>query len=238
MRNYNEASINSVETAGMVDGPGIRTVIFFNSCTLRCIYCHNPETWCLGENNTNVDKLFSKIVRNKPYFKNGGGVTFSGGEPLIHTEFIINLTKKLKEENIHTALDTAGINHTNDQILELIGLVILDIKHVTKEGYKNITGMDKLEEQDSFIEKLNKYNKKVWLRQVIVPGITDSIDYITKLNSYIKKINNVEKIEFIPYHSYGKEKYNKLNINYPLEHTKDMDKEKCDKLFKEFNQLG
>ncbi len=237
MRNFNEASINSIESAGMLDGPGIRTVVFFNACSLRCLYCHNPETWCLGPNNTTTEKLFQRIKRNKSYFKNGGGVTFSGGEPLLHTEFIINLSKMLKEENIHIALDTAGINHTNDEIFKYIDLVILDIKHITKEGYKQLAGVDKFDESLSFIKKLNEFNKKIWIRQVIVPGYTDSLEYIKGLKKFVNKINNIEKIEFIPYHKYGESKYEKLNIEYPLKGLQDMSHTKCNTLFEEFNKI-
>lgn len=227
-----KCSINSIETFGLADGPGIRTVIFFNGCNLRCKYCHNPEMWNISDGNYNKDEIIKKILRCKSYFRNNGGVTFSGGEPLLHSEFIIEMIKELKENSIHVALDTAGYS-TNYKVLDYIDLVILDIKHTDKLGFKNLTGGN-IDIVDKFILELNKRNIKVWIRQVIIPDITDSIEYIISLNDYIKKINNVEKIEFLPFHYLGKEKYEVLNIPYPFKDKEEMDKDKCDYLYKLF----
>lgn len=233
-----KGSIDSIETFGLVDGPGIRTVVFLNGCKLRCKYCHNPEMWKKKENNYTPEELAKKIIRNKPYFKrNNGGVTFSGGEPLLQSDFIIEVCKILKKENIHIALDTAGVGNGNyNEILSYIDLVILDIKHTTKEGYLNITSHT-IDDSLEFIDNLNKSGKDVYIRQVIVPGIMDNIDYLKSLKEFIKKIKNIKKIEFLPYHSMGKEKYHKLGIKYPYENLKDMDKDKCNELYKEFLQL-
>ena len=169
-----KGSVNSIETMGLVDGPGIRTVVFLNSCFLRCKYCHNPETWKMGNKNMTVDELVQKVLRNKPYFKNGGGVTFSGGEPLLQDEFLLECCKRLKEEGIHIAIDTAGYTLNNpEEILKYVDLVLLDIKHTSKEGFKALTGGNK-DIQDNFIKILNKSHKKVWIRQVIVPGAMDN----------------------------------------------------------------
>ena len=136
------ASIDSIETFGLVDGPGIRTVIFFNSCKLRCLYCHNPEMWTMKDDNYSVDEIFNKIMRSKPYFGKTGGVTFSGGEPLLQSDFIIELCKKLKGEGINTCLDTAGVGNGNyDEILKYIDIVLLDIKQTDPDKYKYLTGM-------------------------------------------------------------------------------------------------
>ena len=227
-------SVNSIETMGLLDGPGIRTVVFLNGCHLRCIYCHNPEMWTKKGENYTPKELTDKIIRNKPYFKNGGGVTFSGGEPLLQSKFIIECSKILKKENIHIAIDTAGVGNGNyEEILKYVDLVIIDIKHTDKKGYKLITQRN-MEEIDKFIDALNKSNKKVWIRQVIVQNINDNEKYIDSLVDYLKKIKNIEKIDFLPYHRLGREKYLKLNIPYPCENKKDMDKEKCDKLYKLF----
>lgn len=229
-----KGSVNSIETMGLVDGPGIRTVVFFNSCLLRCKYCHNPETWKMGNKNMTVEELVGKVLRNKPYFKNNGGVTFSGGEPLLQDEFLLECCKRLKEENIHIAIDTAGYTPNNvDEILKYVDLVLLDIKHTTKDGFKALTGGNK-DIQDKFIEHLNKSDKKVWIRQVIVPGIMDNNEYLESLVKTIKNIRNVERIDFLPYHKLGREKYLKLGIPYPYENKPEMDKEKCKKLFKYF----
>ena len=136
-------SVDSIETLGLLDGPGIRTVVFLNGCKLRCKFCHNPEMFTKKENNYTPEKLVKKILRNKPYFKNGGGVTFSGGEPLLQSDFIIECAKLLKKENINVALDTAGVgNGDYKELLKYIDLVLLDIKHTDKNGYKKITGME------------------------------------------------------------------------------------------------
>ena len=227
-----KASIDSIETMGLVDGPGIRVVVFFNGCKLRCKYCHNPETWVRGKDNMTVDEVYNKIMRCEPYFRNNGGVTFSGGEPLLHNEFIIELSKKLKENNIHICLDTAGVGNGNyDELLSYIDIVLLDIKHTTKEGYKYITGRD-IKYQEEFINTLNRLNKKVWIRQVVVPTITDSLEYMLSLKEYLHKINNIERIDLLPYHTMAIDKYKALKIKYPLEGIPPMDKDKLKDLYK------
>ena len=156
-----KASIDSIETFGLVDGPGIRCVIFFNGCMLRCKYCHNPEMWKKQEENYTVDEVFQKIMRCKAYFRETGGVTFSGGEPLLHAPFIVELCKKLKAEGIHTCLDTAGVGLGNyEELLQYIDLVLLDVKHTNRDGYKDITGCE-LEEVEHFIDACNKLEKKI-----------------------------------------------------------------------------
>lgn len=232
-------SVASIETFSVVDGPGIRTVVFFNQCHLRCIYCHNPEMWEKGINNITEDELVNKILRNKDYFGESGGVTFSGGEPLLHSKFLINVCKKLKEYNIHIALDTAGVGDNYIELLNYIDLIIFDIKHTTIEGYKKVTKFlpDKSLE---FIDVANKLNKKFWIRQVIVPTIMDNKEYIKSLNDYIKehfKIENILKIEFLPYHKLGREKYIKLGIPYPCLNIPEMNKDECDKLYNKFMEL-
>jgi len=133
-------SIDSIETFGLVDGPGIRTVVFLNGCSLRCKFCHNPETWQLKDLNYTSNEIVKKVLRSKPYFKKSGGVTFSGGEPLLQYDFLVETCKQLKKENIHIAIDTAGIGHGDyKELLSTIDMVILDIKHITDAGYKSIT---------------------------------------------------------------------------------------------------
>lgn len=232
-----KASIETIETLGLVDGPGIRTVLFFSGCKLRCKYCHNPELWNMKNQDKTIDEVVNKAKRYKPYYKNMGGVTLSGGEPLLHGDFIIELSKKLKEENINIALDTSGVGNGNYiNILENIDIVLLDIKHVTREGYKEITGND-IDESLKFITELNKLNKRVWIRQVIVPGITDNIEYIKLLKQFLKQVKNIEKIEFLPYHKLGDKKYIELQINNPYQDKKEMDIDNCRKLFEEFTNL-
>ena len=229
-----KASIDSIETFGLVDGPGIRFVIFFNGCKLRCKYCHNPEMWTKKENNYTPEELVKKIKRCQPYFQENGGVTFSGGEPLLHSDFIIETAKLLKKENIHIALDTSGVGNGNyEELLQYIDLVLLDIKHTNPERYKEITGIE-MKEVEKFIEVMNKMNKKVWIRQVIVPGIMDNEEYIDSLVEYLKHIKNIERVDFLPFHRLGREKYLSLGIPYPYEDKAEMDKEKCKQLYKLF----
>ena len=231
-----KASIDSIETFGLVDGPGIRTVIFLNKCNLRCKFCHNPETWVMKNENYTSEQIIDRVLRNKPYYKNNGGVTFSGGEPLLQYEFLLETCKKLKQENIHIAIDTAGIgNGDYQELLQTIDLVLLDIKHITKEGYIDITQTDNIDKFNDFVEQLNKTNVEVWIRQVIIPDVNDNIEYMNTLATYIKtNIKNVTKIEFLPFHTLGNEKYEKLGIKNPYKDKKDMDKDKCNELYNHF----
>ena len=231
-----KASIDSIETFGLVDGPGIRTVIFLNKCNLRCKFCHNPETWVMKNENYTSEQIIDRVLRNKPYYKNNGGVTFSGGEPLLQYEFLLETCKKLKQENIHIAIDTAGVgNGDYQELLQTIDLVLLDIKHITKEGYIDITQTDNIDKFNDFVEQLNKTNVEVWIRQVIIPDVNDNIEYMNALATYIKtNIKNVTKIEFLPFHTLGNEKYEKLGIKNPYKDKKNMDKDKCNELYNHF----
>ena len=233
MKKY-KGAVDSIESFGLVDGPGIRTVIFLSGCKLRCKYCHNPEMQIMAKPNMSVDYVVDRVLRNKPYFKNNGGVTFSGGEPLLQVDFLIEVCKKLKKENIHIALDTAGVGVGRySEILELVDLVLFDVKHTNKDGYLSLTGF--LEDESlKFIDELNKSGKKVWIRQVIIPTINDNSEYLDSLCKYLEKIKNIEKIEFLPFHHLGFEKYKKLGIKNYFENIEEMDKEKCDKLYLEF----
>lgn len=228
-----KGSIDSVETMGLVDGPGIRYVVFLQGCKLRCLFCHNPETWKMEEKNmTTAEELIDKIKRYKNYFGKEGGVTFSGGDPLCQPEFLLECLKKCKQEGIHTCLDTSGVGCNKElypEILSYTDLVILDIKAVTPEAYKKMTGYP-MKDFSEFLELCQKLEKKLWLRQVIVPGINDTEEYILELKKYIKNIKNVERVELLPYHLYGVEKYKKLGISYRLDGVPAMKKEDLDKL--------
>jgi pyruvate formate lyase activating enzyme len=230
-------SVESIESMGLVDGPGIRTVIFLNGCMLRCKYCHNPEMWNIKDKNMTEEEIIKKILRNKPYFKNNGGVTFSGGEPLLQLHELTHLCKKLKELGIHICLDTSGVGMGNyEELLSYIDIVLLDIKHTESSQYKSITGIEK-KEVENFIDACNKCNKSIWIRQVIIPNVNDNYEYMDSLYDYLKHIKNSEKIEFLPFHRLGREKYIKLGITYPYEDKNDMDKEKCNQLLKYLKEL-
>ena len=232
-----KGKIHSVESMGLVDGPGIRVVVFMQGCTLRCLYCHNPETWTLDGNKDALDftpeELVNKISRFRSYFeKSGGGVTFSGGDPLKQPEFLKETLKLCKEAGIHTTLDTSGVGFGDyEEILKYTDLVLYDVKHLTREGYKDMTGIE-IDETQKFLEACKKMGTKMWIRQVVVPGKTDSEEYIRELGKFIKTLDNVEKVELLPYHLLGVNKYETLGIKYRLEGLEAMDKEACKALYK------
>ena len=232
-----KGKIHSVESMGLVDGPGIRVVVFMQGCTLRCLYCHNPDTWTLDGNKDALDftpeELVNKISRFRSYFeKSGGGVTFSGGDPLKQPEFLNETLKLCKEAGIHTTLDTSGVGFGDyEEILKYTDLVLYDVKHLTREGYKDMTGIE-IDETQKFLEACKKMGTKMWIRQVVVPGKTDSEEYIRELGKFIKTLDNVEKVELLPYHLLGVNKYETLGIKYRLEGLEAMDKEACKALYK------
>ena len=232
-----KGKIHSVESMGLVDGPGIRVVVFMQGCTLRCLYCHNPDTWTLDGNKDALDftpeELVNKISRFRSYFeKSGGGVTFSGGDPLKQPEFLKETLKLCKEAGIHTTLDTSGVGFGDyEEILKYTDLVLYDVKHLTREGYKDMTGIE-IDETQKFLEACKKMGTKMWIRQVVVPGKTDSKEYIRELGKFIKTLDNVEKVELLPYHLLGVNKYETLGIKYRLEGLEAMDKEACKALYK------
>lgn len=229
-----EGKITNIETMGLVDGPGMRLVLFLAGCNLRCLYCHNPETWTDNENNRKItpEEVLKMFNKYKVYYGETGGVTFSGGEPLIQNEFVLECVKLLKKNGIHVALDTAGgVEDKYDEILDLVDLVILDIKAVKEDEYKYITGQT-MDNFNMFLKSLIEKNKKLWLRQVIVPGINDDEAHVLLLKNFASKLKNVERIELLPYHTMGIKKYNELQIKYRLEGVPAMDREKCKNLEK------
>lgn len=230
--------IHSIETMGLVDGPGIRVVIFMQGCPLRCLFCHNPDTWKKSENYLTTSKEIVDTVRKyRSYIEDNGGITLSGGEPLYQSEFTLDILKMCKKAGIHTCLDTSGVGYDKkylEDILKYTDLIILDIKAIDEDNYKKMTGKS-MEEFNYFLNKVQKLQKKLWLRQVIVPTINDDIDYIRRLKKYISKIRNVEKVELLPYHTMGVDKYKKLNLKYRLDNIEAMDKEKCSELEKLLN---
>ena len=224
--------INSIETMGLVDGPGIRFVSFFQGCKLRCLYCHNPETWALDGQSEEIEaqELVKKIERYKNYYGADGGAPFSGGAPLLQPEFLLECLKLCKEKGINTAIDTAGVGFGDyDEILKNCDLVILDVKAVDGEEYKKLVGQD-IKFFNQFLEAVQKNGNRLWLRQVIVPGINDDEAHVLKLKKFAKKLKNVEKIELLPYKTIGVHKYQDFKIQYRLEGVPDMDEEKCQKL--------
>lgn len=233
MKAFKEGYIHSIETMGLVDGPGIRIVIFMQGCPLRCIFCHNPDTWTpISSTKKTSKEIVDQIRKYRPFIEKDGGVTFSGGEPLFQSEFLLECLKLCKKAGINTCLDTSGCGYDKkylDEILKYTDLVILDIKAITTDGYKKITG-NKMDMFNYFKDKVKEHKNKLWLRQVIIPSINDNETYIKDLKNYISQFDNVEKVELLPYHDMGVSKYKKLGIKYKLLDTPPMDKEKCMKL--------
>ncbi len=231
-------SIAKIESFSCVDGPGIRTVIFFNNCPLKCKFCHNPEMQHeINKIDINYRNLIKLILNNKPYYKNNGGVTFSGGEPLLSSKQLYKLAKKLKKENINIVLDTSGyVDNVDLKLLKLFDYILFDIKSIYPNKFKYITGGN-INVIDNFINELNKINAKVIIRVVIIPGINDSNKYMLDLKKYISKIKNVIKIDFLPFHTLGFSKYQDSGIDNPFINMKAMDKRKCSKLYEYFSNI-
>ncbi len=218
--------IHSFFAGGTVDGPGIRFVIFMKGCPLRCLYCHNPDTWSSeGALVYECDDVVSQALKYKGYFNNGGGVTVSGGEPLLQIDFVIELFKKLKKYKVHTALDTSGIIFDKDnkellakfdELIKYTDLVLLDIKHINNDEHIKLTTKSNKNVLD-FAKYLSDNNINVWIRHVLVPSITLNDEYLIELKKFIDTLDNVSKIEVLPYHTMGIVKYKNLGIEYPLE---------------------
>ena len=228
--------VHSIETFGTVDGPGIRFVLFLQGCHLQCKYCHNRDTWDLkGGEPKSLDDIFEKIKRYKNYMMlSGGGVTVTGGEPLLQVKFLIELFKKLKEEGIHTCIDTSGIVAITDDIKELLkytDLVLLDIKHFDDEKCKKLVGVSNKRELE-FAQYLSENNIKIWIRQVLVPGYTDDEEDLKRLKKFIKSLKTVENVQILPYHSMGKFKWEKLGNKYELEDVRDANQDDVDRVKK------
>ena len=226
-------NIASFETMGLVDGPGVRFVVFMQGCPLRCAYCHNPEMWNFNESKTKMtpEELVKKIKRYKVYFKEEGGVTISGGEPLLQAEFVKEVFKLCKQENINTCLDTSGCGDNYEELLDYCDLVLLDVKELNPKKYKSLVGKE-IDKFSKFLKVCQEKNKKMWLRQVIVPGYNDTKENVLALKDFADKLHNIEKIELLPYHNMAIKKYKELKIPYRLENVPQMNKKKCKDLEK------
>lgn len=228
-----KGKIVEFETMGLVDGPGMRLVVFMAGCALRCVYCHNPESWHVGSKYIEVssEDVLNQYKKYASYYGESGGVTFSGGEPLLQSKFVLETIKLLKQNNIHVAIDTAGYADDYEEILDLVDLVILDIKSTEADEYQKITDA-KIDKFNNFLNSCVRKNKKLWFRQVIVPGINDDEEHVKKLAKFANSIPNVENIELLPYHTMGVHKYKELCLEYKLDGVPNMDAEKCKELEK------
>lgn len=233
--------IHSIETCGTVDGPGIRFLIFTQGCPMRCQYCHNPDTWKLSDGKEmDTNQLFEEIKKYKSYMKfSGGGLTITGGEPLLQPDFVLDLFKKCRAEGIHTALDTSGYVNLElvKEVLEYTDLVLLDIKSFNPEVFKNLTKVE-LSPTLKFASYLKEKKIPMWLRHVIVPGLTDNWTDLEGLAKYLSNFDNIDQIEILPFHKMGEYKWENLGYDYKLKDTLEPSDdliEKIIKLFKSYN---
>ena len=220
--------IHSKESFGTVDGPGIRYVLFMQGCPMRCKYCHNPDTWDIkAGTEISAKEVIDEYLRNKSFYSKGG-ITVTGGEPLLQVEFLTELFTLAKERNIHTCIDTSGItfNRENkaymeklDRLLSLTDMVMLDIKHIDSKEHKDLTGHDNTAVLE-FAKYLDSLNISIWVRHIIIPGITDNKDELEKLGEFIGKLKNLHALDVLPYHTMGVHKYEELGIEYPLKDVK------------------
>lgn len=225
--------IHSYETLGAADGPGLRFVLFTQGCNLRCKYCHNPDSWqkCPVEKATDkgfrvvsASEIAREALKYKNYYGRRGGITVSGGEPLLQTEFVTELFKIMKENGVNTAIDTSGLEYSEDdekfdELLRFTDLVLLDVKHIDSDKCKALTGRGN-ENFFKFARRLESEKIPAWIRQVLVPDYTDDEKDLIKTREFIQTLSNVEKVEILPYHTLGKSKYEKLGIPYSLEGVK------------------
>jgi pyruvate formate lyase activating enzyme len=217
--------VHSLETFGTHEGPGIRLVVFLQGCHFRCLYCHNPDTWALdGGKEYTIDDILKKAIDEKPYFGNKGGITVSGGEPLIQREEVLKLFKQAHENNINTALDTNGsiLDEKTKHLLEETDLVLLDIKQIDDAAHKKLTGVSNYVPLQ-FADYLESIRKKFWVRYVLVPGYTSQKRFITNLGKRLSQYKSLERVEILPYHTYGAYKYKELGLDYALSKVKPPD---------------
>lgn len=216
--------VHSVESFGSVDGPGIRFLIFLQGCPMRCQFCHNPDSWKtgIGEERT-ADELLDQAERFRAYWGDNGGITVSGGEALLQIDFLLELFEKAKQRGIGTCLDTSAQLFTRkspffekfERLMELTDTVLLDIKHIDDEEHRKLTRHSNANILDC-ARYLSEIDKPVWIRHVLIPGITDKDEYLVRLRDFLSTIHNIERIEVLPYHTLGVYKYEKLGIDYPL----------------------
>ena len=229
-----QGRIHSLESFGTVDGPGVRYVVFVQGCPMRCAYCHNPDTWSMtGGTMMEPEYIIEQYERNEGFYK-GGGITVTGGEPLMQVDFLIDLFTLAKKKNIHTCIDSSGIAFKPenkefiaklDKLMPLTDLVMLDIKHIDPEKHKELTSQPN-DGILAFAAYLNEKNVDMWIRHVVVPGITDDEKYLFELGYFIGQFDNLKALDVLPYHTMGEVKYKKLGMEYKLKGVPAMDKDK------------
>lgn len=219
--------IHQLESFGSVDGPGVRFIIFFSGCPLRCKYCHNPDTWDMTKGKLyTADELLNEALSCKAYWGAKGGITVSGGEPLMQLDFLLELFTKAKEKGVNTCIDTAGGPFTKEgdwfekfkKLMEVTDILLMDIKHIDEEEHIKLTGHTGKNIIEMF-RYLDEIKKPIWIRHVLVPGITDNDEYLLRTRDFIRTLSNVQRVEILPYHGLGAMKYKDLGIDYVLKDT-------------------
>lgn len=219
--------VHSLESFGSVDGPGVRYVIFLTGCAMRCQYCHNPDTWKMHTGTPyTAEELLEKALKYRAYWGSKGGITISGGDPLLQIDFLIDLCSKAKAEGVHVTIDTSGNPFTRKEpqfgrfreLMKYTDLILLDIKHINDEQHRRLTGFTNENILD-MAQYLSEIGKPVWIRHVLVPGISDVREYLQQLYEFLQTLTNVEKIEVLPYHTLGISKWKELGLEYPLGDT-------------------
>jgi len=227
--------VHSTESFGTVDGPGVRFVVFLQGCPMRCQYCHNPDTWKMNTGSVrSAQSLIQEYERNAAFYKKGG-ITVTGGEALMQIDFLLELFRLAKQKNIHTCLDTSGItyhpgassyNEKLDELMKVTDLVMLDIKHIDEAAHRELTGLPN-EGILAFARYLEGKNVPLWIRHVLVPGITDDEGALARLGEFIGGLHNLKALDVLPYHTMGKSKYESLGIPFPLEGVEPASKEQA-----------
>ncbi len=225
-----KGKVHSLETFGLVDGPGVRYVIFLQGCRMRCQYCHNPETWNMeiengvGAGEFTAEEIFQKAMRYKPYWRDNGGITISGGEPLLQIDFVTEVFRMAKEKGVHTTLDTSGNPFSSepefqkkfDRLLEVTDLVMLDIKEINEDKHKKLTGHTN-QNILAMGDYIAEHGVEMWIRHVLVPELTDEEEGLKELRKKIDSWNTVSRVEVLPYHTLGLMKWENMGLSYPLE---------------------
>ena len=229
--------VHSLESFGSADGPGVRYIIFLSGCEMRCQFCHNPDTWEKKAGTPyRPSELIDKAWRYRTYWGTEGGITVSGGEPLLQVDFLLELFTLAKNKGIHTTLDTSGAPFSRQEpfyskwkkLMEVTDLVMLDIKHIDEEGHRQLTGQSG-ENIKEMARELSRLGKPMWIRHVLVPGRTDSEEYLQRLSAFISTLGTVEKVEVLPYHTLGVFKWEQLGLKYPLEGIAPPSREQVEK---------
>ncbi len=227
-------AIHSTESFGSVDGPGVRFIIFLKGCAMRCRYCHNPDTWEMKTDcMQSADELLDKAMRYQSYWGKDGGITVSGGEPLLQIDFLIELFKKAKQRGVHTTIDTSGQPFTRkepffskfQELMQYTDLLLVDIKHIDPVEHQKLTAQPNENILD-MLQYLNDIQKPIWIRHVLVPGITDNDTYLHQTRAFLETLSNIEKIDVLPYHALGTYKWEQLGIPYTLTETPSPSKER------------